>query len=282
MTAMTKYLLPFILALCLLPVALPAQEDGPENILEEAYDPEEGWEVESPAGFSPAGEYKKENIKLRELDRDTWQKAAKGLDFSKDKKPGKRDEQGEGGENPGGGKIQRRNPFHSSSGAEIGMGALKVLVALIAVAALFFLIRSLLGLKAPRNRKLSASDLLGLSIEQIEERFQELELDDYIQQAITAGNYALAIRLYFLSALKTLSAGALIHWKKDKTNRDYLRELRGSTLLPAFQELTYIFEWVWYGQRSIGKEDFERLEPKMKRFVQRAANLNEVSTSQRS
>ncbi len=266
MTAMSKAICFSIVLLAFMPAFVQAQP-APVEAMEDSYGSGNTSQQASPAATSA---YTQEAIQKRELDREAWRKATKGMDFSgnrkKDREPddGSMDE-----ENPGGGKKPQRDTFSlSKKQAQFGAGALKVLVILIAAVALFFLIRSLLGLRSPRNRKLKTTDLLGLSLEQIEERFQELELEQYIQQAIARGDYALAIRLYYLAALKELSACERIHWKKDKTNRDYLREMRGTPLLPDFQEVTYIFEWVWYGQRQINREDFERLEPKMKRFVE--------------
>lgn len=265
MSVMKGKLRLLLLLCCLWPAVVPAQNEAWEDAQVEDYAPDTWQEV--PDANYGSERYKQESISRQELDREAWRKATQGMDFSRSKKNNKDNSRGNGSEDAaGGGNKLQKNPF-SSFNKETGVAALKVLVIIIAAIAFFFLIRSLLGLKKPRNRKLKTADLLGLSIEQIEDRFQELELEDYIRQAVARGDYPLAVRLYFLAALKELSARKLIYWKKDKTNFDYLREMRGSRLLPAFQEITYIFEWVWYGQRSINKEDFERIEPKMKRFA---------------
>jgi len=249
MSAMTATVRILILLFCLWPALSPAQSEAWEDSeWEDIYDIEEL--QDAPAVPAPDA-YKQENITLRELDREAWRKATSGLDYSRNK------------------EIKDPTLPEPPKAWDV-KGALKILAILIAAVALFFLIRSLLELKTPRNRKLKTSDLLGLSLEQIEERFQELELEDYIARAIADGDYPAAVRLYYLAALKELSARELIHWKKDKTNLSYLRELRGSPLLPAFQEITYIYELVWYGLRRIDRQDFERIEPKMKQFVERS------------
>jgi hypothetical protein len=248
MSVMTATVRLLILLCCLWPALAPAQSEAWEEA-----DTEDFFDFESlqdaPDAIPAPDAYKQENISLRELDREAWHKATSGLDYSRNK------------------EIKEPTLPEPPKVWNV-RGVLKVLAILIAAVALFFLIRSLLGLKTPRNRKLKTSYLLGLSLEQIEERFQELELEDYIEQAIAGGDYTAAVRLYYMAALKELSARELIHWKKDKTNLGYLRELRGSPLLPAFQEITYIYELVWYGLRRIDRQDFERIEPKMKQFVE--------------
>lgn len=123
-------------------------------------------------------------------------------------------------------------------------------------------------MKGPRNRKVNTAELLGLSLEDIEENFQELALEDFIRNAIERKEFALAIRLYYLAVLKELAAQELIRWKKDKTNLDYIREMRPTELGAPFREITRIFEWAWYGQQPVSEADFNLLEPKMKFFLQ--------------
>ncbi|NUO02845.1 MAG: DUF4129 domain-containing protein, partial [Saprospiraceae bacterium] len=60
--------------------------------------------------------------------------------------------------------------------------------------------------------------------------------------------------------LKKLSQQQLVFWKKDKTNRDYLRELSHTTLHQPFREVTRDFEWAWYGDVVVGKKDFEQMQ----------------------
>lgn len=262
-----------MLLLCAAPLLFAQPPQDQEYPVEEAYDMEEV----VVSSRTPSDALKEEKMRVEKLDRDAWQKATEGLDYSssKEKQKSRRDGLNGDDELVGGGK-RRKNSGLSSSGfdffnSDIGIPALKVLVILIAAVALFFLIRSLLGLRGPRNRKLKTAELLGLSLEQIEDQFQELNLDDYIQQAIERGDYALAVRLYYLAALKALSARELIQWKKDKTNLSYLTELRGKPQLFAFQEITNIFEWVWYGQSGIDRQEFDRIQPKMRGFLEGVA-----------
>jgi hypothetical protein len=178
---------------------------------------------------------------------------------------------GEG--DPGGGSPEGPQTTLFNTNSEIGAAFLKILVILIAAVALFFLLRGLLGMKGPRNRKVKTAELLGLSLEDIEENFQELALEDFIRNAVERKEFALAIRLYYLAVLKELATQELIRWKKDKTNLDYIHEMRPTELGAPFREITRIFEWAWYGRQTVSEEDFALLEPKMKGFLHRTSNV---------
>ena len=96
-------------------------------------------------------------------------------------------------------------------------------------------------------------------IEVIEENIYESDLEDFIQQATQQKNYNLAIRLFYLAIIKELSLAKLIKWKRDKTNKDYLNEMRGTELYSSFREQTQIFERIWYGESNLQQTDYANL-----------------------
>ncbi|MEI7487385.1 MAG: hypothetical protein WCJ72_08235 [Chryseobacterium sp.] len=51
--------------------------------------------------------------------------------------------------------------------------------------------------------------------------------------------------------LKKLSDKKSINWNPEKTNKDYVTELKVPNLKNEFSNLSYIFEYVWYGEFSI-------------------------------
>ena len=92
------------------------------------------------------------------------------------------------------------------------------------------------------------------------EDIKELEIDRLLREAMTAGNYRLAIRIYFLALLKKLDEDGLIAWKKDKTNRDYLTELfMKARYYDEVQRLTLAYEEVWYGDHSFSTQTYEEI-----------------------
>lgn len=84
----------------------------------------------------------------------------------------------------------------------------------------------------------------------------EIPYESAIQQAILAGNYSLATRLMYLQALKMLSDKNLIIWHQNKTNWQYVYELKNEKLRNGFRDITHIFEYVQYGHMPLSGEKF--------------------------
>ena len=109
-------------------------------------------------------------------------------------------------------------------------------------------------------------------IEKIEEDIQRSDIDSYLERAIAEGNYSLAIRLHYLNILKALSLSGIIKWKKDKTNRTYLYEMKEKEMKSDFRELTNIFERVWYGNVILEQWEFESVAPVFEIFSDKIKN----------
>lgn len=82
------------------------------------------------------------------------------------------------------------------------------------------------------------------------ENLAATDFEKLIEAAIKSGELRNAVRLIHLQVLKELSAKEIIDWRIDKTNYDYIIEIKknkGSTYLALFEEITKIFEFIWYG-----------------------------------
>jgi len=80
-----------------------------------------------------------------------------------------------------------------------------------------------------------------------EEDISELELDELIASAIDSNNYKLAIRYLYLKSLQQLSEKGLIDLRNNKTNFQYLSEIKNNQIANIFRNTTSRFEWIWYG-----------------------------------
>ena len=85
-------------------------------------------------------------------------------------------------------------------------------------------------------------------------------LPDRLKKAIDEGNYQLAVRLYYLMIIKGLVDQQFINWKRDKTNREYLAEMRWHEQFPQFKKATLAFEQVWYGKKQLDYHGFSQYE----------------------
>lgn len=144
-----------------------------------------------------------------------------------------------------------------------------ILLIAIGVVVAIFVARQLMGVQLrPRNRKIDRQADLALDLETIEDQLEQVALEDYIQKAIREENYVLAIRLFYLEALKSLSQAQQIKWKKDKTNSDYIKEMKGSDFFTPFQNITQLFERAWYGNQWLDAATFRQIVPHFEEFIQ--------------
>ena len=87
-----------------------------------------------------------------------------------------------------------------------------------------------------------------------------IDTDALLEKALANQDYRAAVRIKFLAALKDLSHKEKIKWRKEKTNRDYSRELQTEPYGSSFQELAYIFDYVWYGKQQLALEQYDRID----------------------
>lgn len=88
----------------------------------------------------------------------------------------------------------------------------------------------------------------------------EINYQKEIDKAVAAGNYRLATRLFFLRLLRTMADKHYIHYKHDSTNFDYLMQVNQQPWYQHFFRLTRNYEYIWYGQFDIRREDFDDLK----------------------
>ena len=92
---------------------------------------------------------------------------------------------------------------------------------------------------------------------EIKEDINAIDFDNLITEAISKSDYRIAVRLYYLKTLKLLSDRKLIDWKINKTNLNYVKELKEKELKKPFEKLTYLFEWIWYGEMPVTESVFK-------------------------
>ena len=98
------------------------------------------------------------------------------------------------------------------------------------------------------------------------ENIHEINFPESILGFERSGDYRSAIRYHFLFVLKKLSDKKRINWNPEKTNKDYVRELKADHLQEEFSKLSYIFDYVWYGEFSIDEESYEKFKEQYQSF----------------
>ncbi|UYQ92614.1 hypothetical protein MKQ68_21260 [Chitinophaga horti] len=92
------------------------------------------------------------------------------------------------------------------------------------------------------------------------------DFESAARQAMADGNYRLAVRYQYLHTLHLLQHKELIVLLAEKTNADYMRELRGTTFHKPFSMLTLAYEYVWYGKVDLGQDQFNELNVRFAEF----------------
>lgn len=120
-----------------------------------------------------------------------------------------------------------------------------------------------------KNAKIHNPDL---NMNELEMNLDKIDPDQFLSKVLEGSDYKTAVRLLFLSTLRQLHLIKWIHWKKDKTNYDFLREMRTREQYKAFRELTLAFEIVWYGDTSISESQYRRIKEKYDSLIQTLPN----------
>jgi len=107
---------------------------------------------------------------------------------------------------------------------------------------------------------------LAIEMDGAEEDISLMNFDKLINDAIVNGQYRVAIRYLYLKLLKDLSDKNYINWKAEKTNLDYVNELRPSRYGKGFMEVTFLFDYAWYGDADVTEGTFGQIRNSFSEF----------------
>lgn len=202
-------------------------------------------EAVNPESAQSTKDYMNEDVPVKKFDNEEWKKVVGDANF--DEKPPKREVK----------KEERPKKGSNFSMPGISPEILKA-ISFVLVFVLFAFILYYVS----RNTTFSQSikKMKPADVSAPVENIEELDTEGLLQQALASGDLRLAVRIHYLLLLKKLNEVGLIAWKKNKTNRDYLSELFGkNNCYDDVRALTLAYELVWYGERSVSSESFQRL-----------------------
>ena len=215
------------------------------------------------AAQSGAWDYEGQEIESRTFDQENWEDLSESLDYSgsapKPREPRERSapEPTESPDPPSFDGFPDLSPFF------------KILLLSLVVGALGWIIYSVVRANelsfAPGTDDITEEDDL-TNIVRLEEELDKRNVDPYLLKAETENNYHLAVRLHFLALLKQMNEQRLIQWKKNRTNRAYLNQVRGEYYYATFRQLTLTFERVWYGNYHPPKEEYESIKTQFEEY----------------
>lgn len=117
------------------------------------------------------------------------------------------------------------------------------------------------GLLRGKPRSLS-----GAAFSDLPEDLESVDIDKLISDALANRNYRLAIRWCFLRSLQLLNQKKHIAWQPSKTNIDYQHELSSESLRDGFHRLSYVFEYVWYGEMGTSEQVYAKYRSEVDKF----------------
>ncbi|MBN8577024.1 MAG: DUF4129 domain-containing protein [Cytophagales bacterium] len=147
-----------------------------------------------------------------------------------------------------------RSLFERTTTTDIGRFIIYVLV----LGALIVIVLTLLRVNAFRMFY-SADTTSKPGYQVFHENIHDMDFETLIREATGKKEFRLATRLVFLQALKILADKNLIDFAPGKTNHDYVDEVTPAEIKTGLNQLSYYFDYAWYGNFSITEKHFENI-----------------------
>lgn len=130
---------------------------------------------------------------------------------------------------------------------------IKVLAGIIIVFVVYLIIKAILNKEGNwifgRNSQTKIENY-----SEIEKNIHLIDFKKLIKQAEENQDNRLATRYYYLWVLKELNERKIIEWNPEKTNSDYGYEIKNPILKDKFNYLSYLYNYIWYGEFTITPE----------------------------
>jgi len=224
-----------------------------EESIEDADEAENTHTLVSAERLESTRSYQAKPLPRRDFDEQRWKKIVGDVDFNEVRKK-KREE------------PVTSKPFSIPWGGPLLRLISYAVVTGIVILLIYFIVRNIsLDLHIKRAK-------VEENLEKPVENIEELDIQALLERAIKAGDFKLAVRLYYLRLLKNLHEQKVIVWKKDKTNRDYLSELFSRDFFfDEIKRLTLSYESVWYGDHMLRSESFRNLTDRFESLHEKIA-----------
>lgn len=139
---------------------------------------------------------------------------------------------------------------------------------ILAAAIIFLFAKSKFNLnfRTKNNPKVNEIITEETKIESLEQ-LEQIGFAGQIEKAEKDNNFRLAVRLYYLWLIHKLVSNKLIKFHINKTNRQYLNEMRNNKLLPEFEDCTKYYNFVWFGEFEIDNTIYQKIATHYKHLL---------------
>ena len=175
-------------------------------------------------------------VNQRSISSESWEKAAGEIDYSRDRPE----------------ELPELPDFSWLS------TLVQIIAVIVVVAGIGWWVYKMMSM--PSNRRIS-KDEPHITPDNLESYIHETDLEKHLREALARGQYNLAVRIHYLQIIRALSEKKYIRWSKEKTNREYLRELKNTRIEDPVRNITGVYERIWYGNRRTDQEDYLLLAP---------------------
>lgn len=143
---------------------------------------------------------------------------------------------------------------------------LKVLAILIVVFVIYLIVKALISKEGQWIFSKDAKQKI-VHYTDAEKNIHLLDFEKLIKESIESGEKRIAIRYYYLWLLKIMAKNHYIEWDIEKTNTDYLYEIKNPAHKEEFTYLSYLYNYIWYGEFEIDEASFVKVENQFKKSL---------------
>ena len=149
--------------------------------------------------------------------------------------------------------------------------ALRVLAIIVIVFVIYLIVKAIMNKEGQwifgKN-----SDKKIINYDEIEKNLHLVDFEKLIQKSLESGENRLTIRYYYLWLLKKMSEKQIIEWDVEKTNSDYLYEIKDEAQKEDFAYLSYLYNNIWYGEFELDEETFAKARTAFEKSIKKINN----------
>lgn len=148
---------------------------------------------------------------------------------------------------------------------------IRTIAILIVVAVIYMIVKAIMNKEGQwifgKN-----SDRKIINYDEIEKNLHLVDFEKLIQKSLESKENRLTIRYYYLWLLKKLSEKQIIEWDVEKTNSDYIYEIKDEALKEDFAYLSYLYNNIWYGEFELDETTFTKAKTAFEKSIKKINN----------